>query len=134
MSQKPLLDLCERVMNNFVRAKGDHWGLHIALGMFFDGEGMSYRLEEVAPKTLRLSTGGSFSEWLAYATLDYTEYKEEIEAVAKRFGAEWNEEKGELFIQFKRNELSIGEAYFRLAQAMGVIGNFRYYIHFPGKA
>ena len=133
MSEKKLLDLCVNSFDDSFGVKGNHWGLDIALSAFFDGEGMAFHLEEVAPKTLKISTTKAFSEWLAYATLDYTQYEEEIRRVARIYGAEWDEEKGELFIRFKRNEMRVGQAYFRLLQAMGVIGNFRYHIYFEGK-
>ncbi len=130
---KDLLDLCQASLNNIVRTNGNHWKITAGTGMFFDGEEIYFNAEEVAPKTIKIYTDRTFWEWLAYAVVDIGYYHEEIKTVASRFGVVWNEENLELSITFKRNEMSIGQAYFRLMQVVGIVGNFRYYVWFEGK-
>lgn len=105
--------------------------LTVSTMFFFDGESMNFKLEEVAPKTLKLSTTYTVLEWLAYITWDVTEYTEEINTICRRFGAEWDGES--LSITFRRNELSLAEAYFKLIEVMGIVGSIRRYIYYPNK-
>ena len=130
---KEFLDFCEKSFDNLVYVKGNHWKLSIGTNMFFDGDNMTFNLEEIAPKTLKIYTDRTFWEWLAYATTDIGFYHHEIKTVASRFGVDWNEETLELSVTFKRNQMSIGQAFFRLMQTVGIVGNFRYYVWFEGK-
>ncbi|MBQ8177987.1 MAG: hypothetical protein IJ033_02225 [Clostridia bacterium] len=105
--------------------------LNVATTFFFDGDSMSFRFKEVAPKTYKLSTGPNVLDWLAFITYDIGEYAEEIPVIARRFGAEWDGES--LSITFRRNEMSLDRAYFKLIEVMGIVGSIRRYIYYPNK-
>ena len=52
---KEFLDFCEKSFDNLVYVKGNHWKLSIGTNMFFDGDNITFNLEEISPKTLKSS-------------------------------------------------------------------------------
>ncbi len=127
------LDILQTILNNELccSAEREDGKLDVATRFFFDGDSMNFCLSEVAPKTLKLSTGSNVFDWLAFITFDITEYTKEINTICHRFGADWDGEN--LSITFRRNELSLAEAYFKLIELMGIVGSIRRYIYYPNK-
>lgn len=125
------LDLLLSARHDLCSSKEREGFIDVATTFFFDGESMNFRLEEIAPKTLKLYTAPCFLEWLAHVTIDSTEYAQEIKNICSRFKAEWDGES--ISITFKRNELSLAQAYFKLIECMGIVGSLRRYIYYPNK-
>ena len=92
---------------------------------------MNFHLQEISPKTLKLSTAANFMELLANVTWDTTIYTDEICAICARFGADWDGKA--ISLTFRRNEMSLGEAYFKLINVMGIVGAIGRYIYYPNK-
>ena len=124
------LDLLYSALKNDLCYTHEREGyLDVSTTFFFDGDSMNFCLKEVAPKTLKLYTAPNVLDWLAYITYDLTAFTEQINTICARFGAEWDGES--LSITFRRNELSLSEAYFKLIEVMGIVGSIRRYIYYP---
>ena len=125
------LDLFEKAMGELCVSREMDGYLDVCTLFFFDGDSQSFRLEEVAPKTLKLYTAPNVLEWFCQVMIDVTAYEEEINAVCKRFGAEWDGFR--LSLTFRRNDMTLAEAYFKLIKIMGIVGTFNRYVYFKDK-
>ena len=72
-------------------------------------------------------THRNFSEWVAWSTGSWKRAAPDIQRLAARYGVQWDNENGALFLRFRRNEMSAAQAILRLQQAVyavGALGNY----------
>ena len=108
-------------------------GLCVNANVFFDGEGITFRVTAQEGHRTKIDTDKSFGEWFDYVTFGTENYLAEIEKVCQRFGVEWDEEKQVLSITFRRNEMTMTDAFFRMTQAVMILGKFRDGIFFENR-
>ncbi len=108
-------------LDDLYRAYSDGCDIGIWSHMYLDGTPINFRFYQEDSKVCRLVTGTAFSDWMAWCTGDWEKASRDIEALAKPYGATWDNEKGELSLRFRRNEMSVAEALIRLLQAVAVI-------------
>ena len=95
--------------------------LNIWTHMSLDGDPINFRFVQIDDKFSRIFTTPNFSEWMACCTGDWKKAAPDIEKLARLYGVEWDNENGVLFLQFRRNEMTIAQGIMRLQQAVAVI-------------
>lgn len=103
------------------RAYEDSSGIGIWTHMYLEGDPVNFRFYQEDDKFSRLVTGPGFSEWMAWCTGSWKKAAPAIEALAKPYGVEWDNENGALYLRFRRNEMTVSQAILRLQQAVAVI-------------
>ncbi len=103
-------------------------GTIICPDIFFDGEEMNFIFSLEEEKFTRIEVSSNFAERMAWCTGDFRMAVPAIRRLAKPYGVEWDDEKGVLYIRFRRNEMSIARAVLRLEQAVLVVGSLGEYI------
>ncbi len=108
-------------LDTLFRAYDDGSALGIWTHMYLEGEPINFRFYQQDDKHSRLVTCPAFSEWMAWCTGDWKKAAPAIEALAKPYGVAWDNENGALFLQFRRNEMTVAQAIMRLQQAVAVV-------------
>lgn len=103
------------------RAYEDSPGIGIRTHMYLEGDPINFRFYQEDDKFSRLVTGPNFSEWMAWCTGNWKKAAPAIEALAKPYGVEWDNENGALYLRFRRNEMTVAQAVVHLQQAVAVI-------------
>ena len=102
----------------------------IITGMFFDGDSANIKFETQPDKYIRISTDENFEAFSETAFIDfYEDYAEYINEINKRYGTSWDSEKRQLFLRFRRNDMTITEAVTKLHGAMMLIGALNWYVY-----
>ena len=100
--------------------QGEHT-IGIRTHMYLDGNPINFRFQQIDDKVSRLVTTPVFSEHLAWCTGNWKKAAPTIEALASPYGVRWDNENGILFLEFRRNEMTIAQAILRLQQTVAVI-------------
>lgn len=108
-------------LDTLYRAYEDGSDIGIWTHMYLEGDPVNFRFYQENDKVSRLVTCPGFSEWMAWCTGNWKEAAPAIEALAKPYGVAWDNENGALYLQFRRNEMTIAQAILRLQQAASVI-------------
>ena len=86
--------------------------------------------ETLPDRYMRISSDETFEAFTETAVIDYSEdYKEYIDRINERYGTAWDREKRQLYIRFRRNEMSITEALTRLHGAMMLVGALHWHLY-----
>ncbi len=116
-----MLNEISNQLDSFCRAYKDGADIGIWTHMYLEGDPINFRFHQEDNKFSTLTTGASFSEWMAYCTGNWKKASPTIHAIADIYGVVWDDENGSLSIRFRRNEMSIAQAVMRLQQAVAVI-------------
>lgn len=103
-------------------------GTIICPDIFFDGEEMNFIFSLEEEKFARIEVSSNFAERMAWCTGDWKKATPVIRRLAKPYGVEWDNERGILYIRFRRNEMTVGQAVSRLKQAVLVAGSLGEFI------
>ena len=100
----------------------------ISIGTWYtiEGDPINFHFYQEDDKYSRITTNENFSQWMACCTNGWSEKAPVIEQFAGLYGVKWDNNKGQLYIRFRRNEMSIAQAVMRLQQAVFVIGSMEY--------
>lgn len=116
-----MLNEINKQLDTLFQAYDGEYSLGIRTHMYLDGTPMNIRMYQEDDKFSRLVTTPNFAEWIANCTGDWKTAAPAIEALAKPYGVGWDNERGILFLRFRRNELTVAQAVLRLQQAMAVV-------------
>ena len=116
-----MLNEIDKQLDSLFRAYEARNGICIHTHIYLDGSPINFRFHQEDSKFSYLTTESQFSEWMANCTGDWKRAACAIEKLAKLYGAIWDNEKGELLLRFRRNEMSVAEAVTKLLQAVAVI-------------
>ena len=115
-------------LDGLYSTKDSYNGTNIYPDIFWDGDGMGFLFSLEEDKYARIEVSSNFGEWIACCTGDWKKATPTIRRLAKPYNVEWDEERGILFIRFRRNEMTVGQAVSRLKQAVLVVGSLGKYI------
>ena len=101
----------------------EHAGItYVHPHLFFGGEESGFKLYTVDTHVCKITTDRSFSEWYGYvSTDDEARFDKMTELICRRYGLEWDADELVLSITFRRNELTLAPALFRLEGAVLVL-------------
>lgn len=116
-----MLKEIDKQLDTLYRTYENRSDIGIWTHMYLDGDPINFRFYQEDDKFSRLVTESNFSEWMACCTGDWKKAAPAIEKLAKPYGAEWDNEKGVLFVRFRRNEMTVAQAILRLQQAVAVV-------------
>lgn len=113
----------DKQLEKLYRTYENYNGTVIATGISYEGNPVNFLFNEEDDKYSCISTSNNFSEWMAWRTNGWIKASARIEKIAIVYGVHWDNEKGSLYIRFRRNEMSLAEAVIRLQQAVAVVGS-----------
>ena len=101
----------------------------IQTGMFWDGDSARIIFEQEDKKYMRISSCENFEAFTETAFIDYYEdYAPYIAKINERYGTCWDSEKRQLYLRFRRNEMTITEAVTKLHGAMMLISALHWHL------
>ncbi|MBQ9070733.1 MAG: hypothetical protein IJY23_05235 [Clostridia bacterium] len=99
-------------------------------GTFWDGDGCKILFEQEEDKNIRLSSCENFEAFTEQVFIDnFEDYTEYVSKINKRFGTAWDSKRRQIYIRFRRNDMSIAEAVTRLHGAMMLIAALDWYLY-----
>lgn len=116
-----MLKEIEQQLDTLYRAYEDGTALGIRTHMRLEGAPVNFLFYQEDEKYSRLVTNRNFSQWMAWCTGDWKKAAPMIEALAKPYGVQWDDENGALVLRFRRNEMTVAQAVMRLQQAAAVV-------------
>ena len=110
-------------------ATSDHFGKTVINpSLFLDGDGTVFFFTLEENKYMRIETDDNFEAFFEQISeIERDDYWKYVERINKRYGTEWDQEKRRIFIRFRRNDMSIGEAVTRLHQAVMLLSGLSWY-------
>ena len=102
----------------------------IISGAFWDGDSCNMIFENLPDRNMRISSDETFEAFTETVFIEcLEEYDEYIKKINARYGTEWDSERRQLYIKFRRNDMTIGEAVTKLHGAMMLIGALSWYVY-----
>lgn len=118
-------------LNSWFDTRNSHDGIIIYPEIFFDGEEIGFLFSQKEDKYAHIQTTANFGERVAFCTDGWRKVTPVIQDLIRPYGVNWDENRGVLFIQFRRNEITITQAVMRLTQAVFVVGSLGETISLP---
>jgi hypothetical protein len=97
--------------------------IHIATWYRIDGAPINFHFYQEDGKYSRITTNDHFTEWMTCYPDGLDKAAPLIERLAATYGVHWDLENKNLFIQFRRNEMTLAQAVMRLLQAVYLVGS-----------
>ena len=120
----------DNVIENALHGLYSVHGNLIVSGFFWDGDSCNMHFEALPDRYMRISSDETFEAFTETAVIDYSEdYKEYIDRINERYGTAWDAEKRQMYLLFRRNEMSITEALTRLHGAMMLVGALHWHLY-----
>ena len=101
-------------------------GISIGTWNTIEGDPINFLFCQEDDKYSCITTNEHFSEWMAWITDGWKEKAPLIEKYAALYGVQWDNEKGRLFIRFRRNEMTLAQGIMRLQQAVFLIASLEF--------
>ena len=120
-------------LNSWPDTQNSPDGIIIHPEIFFDGEEICFLFTQKEDKCARIQTTANLGERLACCTNDWKKATPIIQDLIRPYGVNWDENQGVLFLQFRRNEMSITQAVMRMIQAVFVVGSLGETISLPSR-
>ena len=101
----------------------------ILTGMFWDGDSANIIFEQEDKKYMRISSCENFEAFTETVFIDnYEDYAPYIDKINARYGTCFDAQKRQLYLRFRRNEMTITEAVTKLHGAMMLIASLHWHL------
>ena len=100
--------------------------ISIGTGYTIEGDPINFLFYQEDEKYSFITTNERFSEWMAWITDGWRSKASIIERYAVVYGVHWDNDKGRLFIRFRRNEMTLAQGIMRLQQAVFLIASLEF--------
>lgn len=120
----------DKEINSALSSIYDVRGDRIIPGTFWDGDGCTMIFESEDNKYIRISSDENFEAFTEQVFIEcYEEYKEYVSDINERYGTLWDPRRRQLYIRFRRNDMSIAEAVTKLHGAMMLVAALDWYLY-----
>ena len=117
-----MLEEIDKQLSDLYCTRDSRGGISIGTWYTIEGDPVNFLFSQEDDKYCIISTNDNFSEWMAWITDGWREKAPVIGQLAGFYGVQWDNEKGRLFIRFRRNEMTLAQGIMRLEQAVFTVG------------
>ena len=98
-------------------------------GSFWDGDECTMIFESQPDKYMRISSDDRFTAFTERVFIEeWEDYSAYVNAINARYGTAWDEQRRQLYIRFRRNEMSVSDAVARLHGAMMLVAALDWHV------
>jgi len=90
----------------------------VFFGIFLDDESSNILFNINPDKTMTVKTDSCFSDWIWHPFQPSEGYTTSVAAIVRRYGLSFDEKRGELSLTFRRNEMTVAAAIYRITAAL----------------